>query len=99
MARVTVSWTVLRGPSRPANAPRKLATNGAEARAASPIGARPPRRATVGRIALTSAIVTPMPTATTRSRARLRPSVRRIAVEGSDGRINAYLEAPAGPAR
>src|SRR6185503_5154511 len=91
--RMRLSWAVFRGPSRPAKAPRKLATNGAAVRAASPIGSRPPRRATVGRIAPTRAIVTPMPTATTRSRARFRPIARRDAEARSDGRITEYLEA------
>ena len=45
---------------------------GAAASAARPSGASPSRRATVGSNAPTSAVVVPMPTATDRSRARLR---------------------------
>ena len=47
--------------------------NGAAARAARPIGSRPPRRATVGRRAVTIAIVTPMPTAATQVEGEIAP--------------------------
>ena len=46
--RIAAIWRAERGPTRPANAPRRLAMNGAAARAASPMGSRPPRRAMVG---------------------------------------------------
>ena len=45
----------------PAKAPSRFAMNGAAARAARPIGSRPPRRAIVGSRVVTSAAVTPTP--------------------------------------
>ena len=53
--RMSASWRGDRGPNRPANAPSRFAMNGAAARAARPIGSRPPRRAIVGRSVVTSA--------------------------------------------
>ena len=100
--RIAAIWRADRGPTRPANAPRRLAMNGAAARAARPMGSRPPRRAIVGSSDTTRARLTPAPTAPTMSRARLRPVSRRCA-EGemglSDGLNTTYLEAPAWPAR
>ncbi len=80
-----------RGPTRPANIPSRFAMNGAEARAASPIGSTPPRRAIVGSSAPTSAIVTPMPMAATKSKARFRPTARRSGRVARDGRSTRYL--------
>ena len=93
MPRMTASWAVERGPNRPANAPSRLATNGAAASAASPIGSRPPRRAMVGSSVVTSAALTPTPTAAIRSRARFRPTSRWVGDGRSDGRSTRYLEA------
>src|SRR5688500_9554789 len=92
--RTTASWTDERGPMRPANALRRFATNGAAASAERPSGSSPPRRAIVGRSAVTRPIETPTPTAATRSSARLRPSARRFG-DGlnADDRNTTYLEA------
>src|SRR6186997_3053734 len=92
--RRTASWRGERAPNRPAKTPRKLAMNGAAASAARPSGSRPPRRAIVGNSAVISAIVTPTPVAATRSRARLRPSARRLGDGLNDRDPNTtYLEA------
>ena len=97
--RIAASWRAERGPTRPANAPRRLAMKGAAARAARPIGSSPPRRAIVGSSETTSARLTPAPTAPVRSRARFRPTSRRCADGLREGLNTTYLEAPAWPAR
>ena len=94
MPRISASCAEERGPNRPAKALRRLATKGAAASADRPRGSRPPRRAIVGRRAVTSAIETPTPIAATRSSARLRPSARRLGDGLNDGdRNTTYLEA------
>ncbi len=91
--RRTASCAVERGPKRPANAPSRLAMKGAAASAARPSGSRPPRRAIVGSSVVTSATLTPTPTAAIRSRARFRPTSRWVGDGRSDGRSTRYLEA------
>ena len=88
MPRISASCADERGPNRPAKALRRLATNGAAASADRPSGSRPPRRAIVGRRAVTSAIETPTPVAATRSSARLRQSARRLGDGLNDGDRN-----------
>ena len=58
--------------------------NGAAARAASPIGSRPPRRAIVGSSVVTRAAVTPTPTAASEVEGEIPPDGALLATTSKD---------------